>query len=366
MAMTDDQGFGQTCSPQQSLVAQRRLQIGAIELKHPFVQAALSGYSDWAMRRLAREYGASYTIAEVMIDKFVNEVKGTGKTAHHFRVDDDDHPVGAQLMGADPAMFEPAAQRLVAAGFDVIDINFGCPVKSAMGGCRGGYHLGQPHTAIEILTRVRDVVPPEIPVTVKMRRGIDDSQLSRDNFFEILEAAYEIGVASVTVHGRTVEQKYQGPSCRDFLHDVKAVAGERTVLGSGDLFTAEDCVEMLHATGVDGVTIARGAIGNPWIFRQAHALLTTGELPVPPTVFEQREALSRHFELAAQSQAESPLRALRKFGFKYARLHPRCAELRQAWGKLKSEDDWHRLIATFYALDAPGQFPNVNEVQRGN
>src|SRR5690606_1833266 len=121
-------------------------------------------------------------------------------------------------------------------------------------------HLGQPEVALQIIGRVRDAVPAQVPVTVKMRRGIDDSEESRERFFQILDGAFARGVAAVTVHGRTVKQKYVGPSNWDFLRDVKAHAGQRTVIGSGDLFTAEACLEMLEYTGVDGVSVARGAI----------------------------------------------------------------------------------------------------------
>lgn len=313
------------------------------------------------MRALAREYGASYSITEVMIDRFANEVKGTGKTHHYFRVEDSDHPVGAQLMGSDPESFVPAASRLVDAGFDVIDINFGCPVKSALGGCRGGYHLSQPETAIEIIHRVRETVPESIPVTVKMRRGLDDTQQSRDHFFHILEAAFLAGISSITVHGRTVEQKYRGPSNWEFLHKVKEFAGQRTILGSGDLFSAEACVRMLKETGVDGVTIARGAIGNPWIFRQAVQLLDNGIAPHPPSILEQRIAIERHFALAMQNNESKALGTIKKFGYKYARLHPRTSEIRKAFGVLKTTNDWNHLLASFYSHDGPGQFPEIDE-----
>ncbi len=113
---------------------------------------------------------------------------------------------------------------------------------------------------------MRDAVPPQIPVTVKMRRGLDDTPHSRDNFYTIFDGAFARGVAAITVHGRTVQQRYVGPSRWEFLKEVKRHAGTRTVLGSGDLFTAADCLEMMKQTGVDGVTAARGAIGNPWIF----------------------------------------------------------------------------------------------------
>ena len=160
------------------------LTIGHLEFELPIIQAALSGYSDWPMRAIAKQLGAPYTICEVMIDSFVKSLKERERTKHFLMVKDTDHPAGAQLMGADPDEFPAAAQRLVDAGFDVIDINFGCPVKKVLGRCRGGFHLGQPDIAIEIIRKVRDAVPATVPVTVKMRRGIDDSELSRDNFFE--------------------------------------------------------------------------------------------------------------------------------------------------------------------------------------
>jgi tRNA-dihydrouridine synthase len=156
------------------------LRIGPLRLDFPVVQAALSGYSDMPMRLIARRLGAPYTLCEVMLDRFIVELKPRRRNRHFLHVADEEHPTGGQLMGADPTEFGPAAARLAAYGFDVIDINFGCPVKKVLGRCRGGYHLSQPDVALEIIRRVRDAVPPHIPVTVKMRRGIDDSAESRE------------------------------------------------------------------------------------------------------------------------------------------------------------------------------------------
>ena len=136
------------------------------------MQAALSGYSDGAMRVIARRLGAPYTLCEVMLDQFVVTAGHRRRISGDLQVADEEHPVGGQLMGANPDDFAPAAQRLVAAGFDVIDINFGCPVKKVLGRCRGGFLLGQVDTALEIVSRVREAVPPHVPVTVKMRRGL--------------------------------------------------------------------------------------------------------------------------------------------------------------------------------------------------
>ncbi len=128
-----------------------QLQIGDVQIGFPVVQAALSGYSDWAMRVTARRLGAPYALCEVLLDQFLLQVRRREKTRHFLYLSDDDHPVGGQLMGAEPGQFAAGARRLVEAGFDVIDINFGCPVKKVLGRCRGGFHLSQPEVALEIV-----------------------------------------------------------------------------------------------------------------------------------------------------------------------------------------------------------------------
>lgn len=335
------------------------LQIGHLGLDLPVVQAALSGYSDWPMRAIARRLGAPYTICEVMIDSFVTSLKNRNRTRRFLMVTNDDHPVGAQLMGSEPKEFPVAAQRLVDAGFDVIDINFGCPVKSAMGRCRGGFHLSQPETALQIVRCVRQTVPERIPVSVKMRRGIDDSAESRDQFFTILDGAFEAGVAAVTVHGRTVTQRYVGASNWSFLREVKQRHPCQTILGSGDLFTAEDCVRMLRETGVDGVTAARGSIGNPWIFAQARALLSGLPLPPAPTVREQKDVMVQHYELALRVYPENQAgKQMRKFGIRYADWHPCGDQVRHDFIQARNNTDWNAVVDRWYTTDAAGVYPD--------
>ncbi len=324
------------------------LSIGPVEIGFPVIQAALSGYSDWPMRVIARRLGAPFTFCEVLLDQFIVNVSRGRKAGRFIRVTDEEHPCGAQLMGADPVEFAQAALKLVEAGFDLIDVNFGCPVRKVVSKHRGGYSLGQPTTALEILARVRDTVPPHVPVTVKMRRGLDDSAESRENFFTIFDGAFRLGLAAVTVHGRTVVQKYEGPSSWDFLREVKQHAGNRTVLGSGDLFTAEDCLRMLAETGVDGVAAARGAIGNPWIFAQAQALAAKGAYQ-QPSLIEQREVIQEHYRLA--EEIYGPRRVclvMRKFGIKYSRMHPKAKEVRDAFTRMRNPAGWQILLDTWY------------------
>ena len=339
------------------------LRIGDIQLDAPFVQAALSGYSDAAMRLLAREYGCPYCINEVVLDRLVGQ--GGKKMRRMLAIPPGDHPVGGQLMGSEPEQFAAAANDLVEIGYDVIDINFGCPVRKVLGRCRGGFLLSVPETAREIIRKVYDAVGGRVPVTLKMRRGMDDTAESESNFFAVLDAAFETGLSAVTVHGRTVKQRYVGPSNWEFLARVKRHVGDRTILGSGDLFSAEDCVRMLTETGVDGCSIARGAIGNPFIFRELRTLLSgnmgapinTTDIP-PPSIAEQRRALERHYELVAGLHGESlagPL--LRKFGVRYSELHPLSAEVKRAFLAVKSADDWRAMLDAWYGDEA--KYPPV-------
>jgi nifR3 family TIM-barrel protein len=340
-----------------------QLHIGPIAIDFPVVQAALAGYSDRPARVIARRMGAGFTLSEVMLDRFVTEVKGA-RARRFLQATEEEQPCGAQLMGSSAEPFAPAALRLVGAGFAWIDLNFACPVRKVLARCRGGYLLERPQTAVEVVARVRDALPPHVPVTVKMRRGTDDSPEARDRFFALFQGALARGAAAVTVHGRTVRQRYQGHSDWGFLAEVKRQAGAATVLGSGDLFTAPACLDLLARTGLDGASVARGAIGNPWIFRQARALAAGRPLPAPPRLFEQRELIREHFRLAEQYYGvEQAYRVMRKFGIKYSRLHPRSIEVRDAMAQVSHRQAWEAVLARYYAEDLPGREPDVDEIR---
>ena len=321
--------------------------IGSLQLEVPFVQAALAGYSDLPMRRIARQCGAPYALHEVVLDRLITQ---PGKLRRKLlAVEPDDHPVGGQLMGSDPEDFAAAGALMAASGFDVIDINIACPVRKVLGRGRGGFLLSDPPTAIEIIRAVRRAVPAETPVTVKMRRGADDSPESERAFFRIFDAALEIGVAAIAVHARTVRQRYVGPSDWGFLARVKRHAGGAVVLGSGDLFTAQDIVRMFEQTGVDGVMVARGCIGNPWIFREARTLLAGQPLPEPPTVAEQGRLIRTHFDLTVALYGEKLApRRMRKFGIKYSELHPSGTDVRDAFVNTQGRDDWLAVLDKWY------------------
>src|SRR5690606_9962037 len=187
--------------------------------------------------------------------------------------------------GSHPADIAAGAKILTSMGYDVIDVNLACPVKKIKRKCRGGHLMGAPDEAIAILDAVRQATPGDIPCTVKLRRGSDDSAEAEANFYRIFEAALELGYAGAVVHGRTVAQKYIGPAKWPFLKQLveryraeTATGGRGFVIGgSGDIWEAADILRMIEQTGVQLVSVARGCIGNPWIFTQARALARGGE-----------------------------------------------------------------------------------------
>jgi tRNA-dihydrouridine synthase B len=326
----------------------------------PAIQAALSGFSDRPMRMVARHFGAEMAMAEVVLDEHVL-LHGTHR-ARILKIGPDDHPIGGQLMGSRPEQFGEAAHELVEAGYDLVDINFGCPVKKVLGRCRGGYLLSEPDGALAIVRSVVKSVAGRRPVTIKMRRGFDDSAESEQNFFSILDGAFALGVSAVTVHGRTVKQRYIGPARWEFLARVKRHVGSRTILGSGDLFTSAAVVRMMNQTGVDGVTVARGAIGNPFIFRECRALFNGSSVP-PPTIAEQRNAIELHLsELEKVYDREWVGPTFRKFGISYSDLHPMAAEVRQAFIDAKTTTALHEVLSKWY--DNQQDWPDVRPRER--
>ncbi|MFN3242301.1 MAG: tRNA dihydrouridine synthase [Planctomycetota bacterium] len=316
----------------------RTLHIGDVEVGLPAVQAALSGYSDLAMRAVAREHGATYAINEVVLDSLVLQ---KGKLQRRIlSVPEYDHPVGGQLMGSQPETFGDAARELVKAGYDVVDINFGCPVNKVLGRRRGGWLLQDTETALRIIDSVVQSVQGDAPVSVKMRRGSDDSPDAEKRFWEILEGGIERGLCAATVHPRTVQQKYIGPSRWEFLAKVKRHVGAFTLLGSGDLFSAYDVLDMIEATGVDGVTVARGCIGNPFVFQQVRDL-ADGRMPLRPTCAQQRAAIARHWQLAVPFYRDErrALPPVRMHVIKYAQYHPEPVWAREQLVRVRQPED---------------------------
>lgn len=332
--------------------------IGPISFAQPFCQAGLAGYSDRAMRTVARRRGCPYAVTEALLDVII--CSGGEGLRKSVDIGPEDHPVAGQIMGSEPETMARAAKIMADAGFDVVDLNYACPVKKIKNKARGGHMLRDVPRALDILRACRDAVPQRVPMTISTRRSFDDSPEAADMFDALTQAAWDNGYAAIRVHARTVEQKYLGRASWPFLAEFRAKNPGRVIFGSGDLFTAEDVVRMLRETGVDVAWIARGAIGNPWIFADAARLLA-GEDPAslhPPSIGEQRAALAEHFALAMEIHGEQLAgRRMRKMGIKYSRFHPRAADVKAAFIAIHSLRDWQAVLDRFYTGDAPGVWP---------
>lgn len=335
------------------------VQLGNLTLDAPFFQAGLAGYSDAAMRLIARRHGCPYAITEAMLDVFL--LNG-GKGLEAAELDDADHPIAGQLMGSHPADMAKAARVLVGLGYDVIDVNLACPVKKIRKRCRGGHLLSEPEEAIAILDAVRQAVPPHVPCTVKLRRGSDDTARATANFHRIFEAVLDRGYAAAVVHGRTVEQKYLGPARWAFLRDLvdtyaprRATSAPGFVIGgSGDIWSASDIFRMIDETGVQLVSVARGCIGNPWIFEQARAWMRGDRDAAarPPTLAQQRDVLLEHFDLSVGLHGEKRAgQMMRKFGIKFSRHHPAPLTVKDAFIGVHTVADWRQVLDTHYRAE---------------
>jgi nifR3 family TIM-barrel protein len=322
----------------------RPFRIGPLEIGFPVVLAPLAGYSDLPYRLLCRAHGAGYCTTEMMLDRMIT-VAGTAQR-RMTTIDDDDHPVAGQIVGCEPEVMAESARNLCGMGFDVIDLNFACPVRKALGRRRGGYMMSQPALTVEVIRAVTAEVTDR-PVTVKLRQKFREADHD-DAFWQIAEAAFEAGVAAITVHARSVEHKYTGKADWGFLAEVKRRFADRTIIGSGDVLRPADAIAMLRQTGVDATAVARGGLGNPWFFRQA-ADIAAGREPYRPALAEQRETMLRHLE--GSCKLYGPLRGvkhMRKFGIKYARLHPHPKEVRMAFVDVKTPAEWHAVLDRFY------------------
>lgn len=329
----------------------------------PFYQAGLAGYSDGAMRLVARSQGCPFCVTEALLDRTLLaggkgkrredpdllERCGTGALEGNTAAGARDHPIAGQLMGSEPGELAEAAAMLAEMGYDAIDINFACPVKKIRSKHRGGHMLTAPELALEILREVRAAVPAHLPTTLKLRRAFDETPEAAACFDRILDGALELGFAWATVHCRTVRQKYDGPGSWERLAQLVARRPGAPIFGSGDIWRAGDIFRMIELTGVIGVSVARGCIGDPWIFRRARALMA-GEPSGPPTIAEQRDVLASHFELSVALHGErSASRMMRKFGIKFSRHHPAAAAVKASFIRCRSLDDWRAVLDSFYS-----------------
>ncbi len=331
------------------------LKLGSLTLDVPFFQASLSGYSDYAMRVLARRFGCPFTLADMMLAKSAANPRVLCKPC--FRPAADEHPVGAQILGRDPATMAKAAGDLVSAGFDVIDLNFACPAPKVLRRGRGGALLSEPDIVIDCLKAVRDVVVA--PVLMKLRIGADHKPQSLDNFWKIVTRSIENGVDALVIHGRTVSQRFRGKADWELLAEVKSRFPDATIVGSGDIFDPAETLDLMKRTGLDGFVVARAAIGNPWIFRDLRCVWEDRPVPQPPDLTEQRLVILEHFERILKDYPErKAVRIFRKFFARYLRRHPKRKPALLALMKAKTRAEVETALDTWYTDSSPNTQEN--------
>jgi tRNA-dihydrouridine synthase B len=315
------------------------LKIGSLELAENLLLAPMAGITNLPVRLLAREYGAALCFTEmVSVNGLVREGE---KSFSLMRSSTHDRPLGLQLFGDDPAILAEGA-RLSEGYGDLIDINMGCPVRKVVGSGAGSALLQDPEKVGSIVRAVRRAT--SLPLTVKIRSGWSADSL---NYLRIGRIAEDEGADAVTLHPRTRNQMFEGRSDWSHIAALKK-ALKIPVLGSGDLFTPEDVRSMLEQTGCDGVMIARGALGNPWIFREALSLLK-GETPEIPSGAERFAVAVRHLELFAGYSGERvAVREMRKHLCWYARGIPGAAQFRAKVNKIDDRAGLEAAMKDFF------------------
>jgi nifR3 family TIM-barrel protein len=299
------------------------LKIGDIELKNQVVLAPMAGVCNPAFRLIAKEFGCGLVCAEMVSDKAI--IHGNKRTMEMLYVDEREKPLSLQIFGGDRKSLVEAAKVVdKQTNADIIDINMGCPVPKVTKCDAGARWLLDPDKIYEMVAAVVDAV--EKPVTVKMRIGWDDQHIYA---VENARAVERAGGKAVAVHGRTREQLYTGKADWNVIKEVKE-AVSIPVIGNGDVFTPEDAKRMLETTGVDGVMIGRGALGNPWMLYRTVHYLTTGELLPEPTPKEKVEIAVLHMDrlIALKGEAQA-VREMRKHLAWYLKGLPRAARVKE-------------------------------------
>ena len=315
----------------------KKLQIGNVTLKNNLILAPMAGVTDLPFRLLCKEQGAGLLCMEMVSAKAI--LYKNKNTEELLTIDARENPVSLQLFGSDPGIISEIAKQIEDRPFDILDINMGCPVPKVVNNGDGSALMKNPKLAGEIIEKTARAIKK--PVTVKIRKGFDDSHI---NAVEMAHIAQESGAAAVAVHGRTREQFYCGKADWDIIRQVKE-AVSIPVIGNGDIKTAEDVISMEQQTGCDGFMIARGTEGNPWIFSQILHYFETGEKKEKPTFDEVTEMLLRHARMQLQFKGEyTGIREIRKHAAWYTAGYRNSSRLR---GRINEVENYEQLEALF-------------------
>ena len=317
----------------------RTLQIGNVTLENNLILAPMAGVSDLPFRLLCREQGAGLVCMEMVSAKAI--YYNNKNTDSLMEIHPEEVPASLQLFGSDPQILAEMAKRIEERPFSILDLNMGCPVPKIVKNGEGSALMRNPKLVEEILTKLVKAVKK--PVTVKFRKGFDDTCI---NAVEIAKIAESAGVAAVAVHGRTREQYYSGKADWNIICEVKK-AVKIPVIGNGDVFTPQDAKRLVEETGCDGIMVARGAKGNPWIFKQITHYLETGELLPRPSVEELKAMILRHGQMMMEFKGElAGMREMRKHVAWYTAGYPNSAALRNEINSVATLEELTELIGT--------------------
>jgi len=299
----------------------KTLKIGTVELENPYILAPMAGVTDLPFRLLCKEQGAGLLCMEMVSAKAIQYNNKNTKAL--LEIHPEELPVSLQLFGSDPDVISEIAKRIEELPFSILDINMGCPVPKIVKNGEGSALMKNPKLVYEIVRKTARAI--QKPVTVKIRKGFDDTCINAVEIAKIIEDA---GGKAVAVHGRTREQYYSGKADWDIIRQVKE-AVSIPVIGNGDVTDGKDAQRMFEETECDGVMIGRGAQGNPWIFQDLIHFEETGQEPKKRSAGEVREMMLRHAKLQMEYKGDyTAIREMRKHVAWYTTGFPNSARLR--------------------------------------
>ena len=321
------------------------MRIGTVEISHPVALGPMAGVTDLPFRRLCREMGCGLLYTEMVSAKALSY--HNKNTEPILETEDGEHPLAVQLFGSEPELLADMAKKLEEGPYDIIDLNMGCPVPKVVNNHEGSALMKDPILAGKVIEAMAKAVKK--PVTVKIRRGWDESSV---NAVEIARIAQESGAAAVAVHGRTRQQYYSGKADWEIIRQVKE-AVKIPVIGNGDITDASSAKKMMEETGCDGIMVARAAKGNPWIFKHIQHQLETGEELPKPSRQEVADMMLLHARLQLQIKGDYiGIREIRKHAAWYTAGYKNSSKLRGKINEVESYAQLEALLEQWLAEEA--------------